>query len=132
MAKASQMKDLFRIIIANYQSSLREWSQKRVANLAVFNIILLLLVMLRSAGYFEPFFPLTISLIVLIALVLAVLLLGAGSGVIFAFGMLFMLFASVFKLAGVEIWAERLGIYTFESLFVGVVTLLFEKIRDEK
>lgn len=113
-------------VFDNYNSIVREWSLKRTANLVIFNLSLLALVVLRSAGYFAPFFPLTITVLVFIAEVLAVVLLGLRSRGLFALAATFLIFGLILRLITIEAWAERMGIYTFESLLIGVFVSFLE------
>lgn len=105
----------------------QNWAHQNIINLFIFNIILTALLLLRSAGYFSPFFPLSISLIIIICLALSVILLGARSRVLFTTAVLFWLVAIFLKVAKVDIWAERAAIYTFEALLLGLFIFLFEK-----
>lgn len=114
--------------IKNYIDSrivlLEKWLPNHYFQLALFNIILIILLLLRSAGYFEPYFPLSINFITLFSLVLAIFLFGLKSKSIFLLAGLFWIFACLLKLLNVEIWAERTAIYTFQAIFLGVVLLL--------
>ena len=47
---------------------------------------------------------------------------------LFVFSLVFWLSAFIFKIFNIDVWAERSGVYTFQSLFLGVVVLLVESI----
>lgn len=104
------------------------WSQERVSGLFVFNIILGLLLLLHSAGYFAPFFLLTINVIAVISLILSVVLLRVKSNVIFGVAISFWIFTALLKIFKLDVWAERSAIYAFESLVVGVGLMIIENI----
>jgi hypothetical protein len=105
------------------------WAKKNTAGIFVYNLILLLLVLLRISGYFSPFLPLNINLIYLISLVLAVILLRAGGQVFFVLSFLFFLLALFLKVVRVDIWAERTVEYFFQAFGLGVFLLFWERRR---
>lgn len=106
---------------------LQNWAHQNIINLFIFNTILTALLLLRSAGYFSPFFALNISLIIVLCLALSVILLGARSRVLFTVAVLFWLVAIFLKVSGVDIWAERAAIYTFEALLLGLLIFFLEE-----
>lgn len=108
------------------KQKLRKWIRKNYLNLAIFNGIVMILVLLRSAGYFDPYFPITVNVIVFISLVLSIILLGANSRVLFAVATSFWIFAAFLRIVGINIWAERTAIYVYESLSIGVALLVKE------
>src|SRR5688500_5427058 len=75
---SSEIEDKFQI-----------WIENKYFKIALVNIILLMLVLLRSAGYFEPFFTISINFIVFCALILSITLLGLGSRFIFLVALIF-------------------------------------------
>lgn len=103
-----------------------KWVSLHQFQFALFNILVLVLVLLRSAGYFAPFFPLSVNAIVVIALVLAVILLGAGSTALFLTALVFWIFAALHKIFKVDVWAERAAIYMFEAFILGWILLILE------
>lgn len=108
-------------------SLLQTWSQKRILNLFIFNVVLTMLLLLRSAGYFDPYLPLTINLIVLLCLVMSVFLLGLRYKALFIITLLLWLFAAFLKIVGVHIWAERAAIYSFEAFTIAFILFLIAK-----
>src|SRR5688572_17170247 len=110
----------------------KKWISDYNYRLIIFNIIIVFLFLLRSAGYFHPYFPISVNFIVIFGLVLSVILLGAKSNLIFGVTLAFWLFAGSLELLGIYVWAERTGIYAFESLLFGVVLFLIENTRKEK
>ena len=86
----------------------------------------ILLFLLHSVGYFNPFLPITVNLIVLIVFFLSIFLLGAKSEAFFVAALFFWTITGFFKLVQVNVWAERSAIYVFESLLFGVILLLWE------
>lgn len=115
-----------------WRERLQIWVEVHYFQLAVFNVILMILLLLRSAGYFDPFFNITINSIFFIALVLSIFLLGTRSRGAFAVALTFWLFAAVLKLAKIDVWAERNAIYSFQALVVGIVLLVWESLFDRK
>lgn len=103
------------------------WVQKRYGHLALYNMILLLLALLRSAGYFHPYYTLSINIIVVVALVLAVVLLDARSKHLYIAALMFWIITYFFRISGVEVWAERGAIYAYQSLVIATVISFFEK-----
>ncbi len=114
-----------------FQMFFSQWSIKYHEGLILFNLILMMLFLLHSVGYFYPFFPITINIIILVGLILSVFLIGARSKAIFTISLLFWVFTLIFKAFGIEVWADRSGIYVYESLFIGVIVLLLEKLYGD-
>lgn len=113
-----------------WREKLQNWVELHYFQLALFNVVLVILLLLRSAGYFEPYFGITINSIFLIALVLSIFLLGTRSRGAFAVALIFWLFAAVLKLVEIDVWAERNAIYSFQALVVGVVLLIWDSLSD--
>ena len=102
------------------------WTKDHQLGLFIFNMIMLVLVILRSAGYFEPFFPLTINFIMLVGFILCAVLLGAGSRTLFLFAFFFLVLSIFFKMVEIDVWAERSSLYFFNAIFVGSILLFRE------
>lgn len=123
-------KKLKKIYYQNTQN-LKKWANNRVFGLFIFNIIVMLLILLYTAGYFAPFFPLTINFIVLVSLILSIILLGVKSKALLVIALLFWIFAAVIRILKIEVWAERTAIYSYQALFIGILLLIIE-IRNKK
>jgi len=91
-------------------------------------MVMMLLVMLRSAGYFYPFFILSISKIVLIAIILSIPLLSANSKAIAILSLIFLFIALITRVAGVNAWAERAAIYFYQAFTISVLLYVKENI----
>ena len=107
--------------------SFSKWASSHYINLAIYNALIVLLVLLHSAKYFDPYWLISINIIIFIALIASVFLLGANSRVMFLVCLVFWLAAGLMRILNVEVWAERLTIYVFNSFFLGVVLLFFEE-----
>lgn len=107
----------------------KSWSQENLTGVFLFNITLMVLILLHAAGYFEPYLPITINIIVFTALILTVILFNARSGVIFFAGLLFWIFAGLLRVLYIDVWAERTAIYAYQALMLGVLVLIIENIR---
>lgn len=112
----------------NWKEELRKWVELHYLQLALFNVVLVILLLLRSAGYFEPFFGITINSIFFIALVLSIFLLGTRSRGAFTVALIFWLFTALLRLAGINVWAERTSIYVFQAMLVGVILFIIESV----
>lgn len=124
-----------RKIIEHYTKKIEELESlisKRLLGLFVFNIILMILILMRSAEYFSPFFLISINFIVLSCIVLSVFLLGIRSKGIFLISLFFWLFAAFLRILNIEIWAERTAIYAYEAIIVGVILYVIENSRFNK
>lgn len=86
----------------------------------------MVLILLRSAGYFEPYFPLSVNIIFLIALVISVPLLGARSKHLFIVAVIFWGFSALMQIAQFNIWSERGAVYAYEALVVGLIIFMVE------
>lgn len=115
----------------NTTEQLQNWASRNVLNLFIFNAILTLLLLLRSAGYFSPFFSLSISFIIGLCLILSVILFGVRSKMIFIVVLFFWLLAMFFKIMSVDVWAERAVIYCFEALLLGILLFMFKGNEDK-
>ena len=118
--------------ISNIRGKVAGWINKNVGGLFMLNLVLMILVLLRSAGYFQPYFLITINLIVFVGLVLSIFLLKLDSKSIFTLGLFFWIFAAVLKVIGVGFWAERTGIYSYEAMIIGIVLIMIESLRRKK
>lgn len=98
----------------------------------VFNVLIMLAFLLRSAGYFAPYLPITVNMIVIFALCLSVYLLKANSRTLLIFSILLWLFAGILAVLKIPVWAERTAIYVFESLVLGVILLTWETMFSKQ
>lgn len=118
--------------IKNYfktrSGSINKWMLSHYLQIAIFNLLLIVLFLLHSAGYFHPFFPLSINVIVLISLFSSIILLSANSRSMFVVSLFFWIFAGLIKVFNVDVWAERTAVYAFESFMVATCLLLKENI----
>lgn len=114
--------------ITNFRKMVATWTSSHYINLAIFNSLTIILVLLHSAKYFDPFWMISINTVIFILLVASVLLLGAGSRTLFLISLSFLLFAGFMKILGVEVWAERVAIYMFQAFLLGVLLLFIEDI----
>lgn len=121
------MKQQIDFYIEGFNHNFKLWLDRNYFKLALFNIMLVGLVLLRSAGYFEPFFPLTINIIVFISLVVAILLLNATDKSMFITALIFLLLTAFFKIFYIDLWAERAAVYSYQALMLGVVLLIIKK-----
>ena len=113
-------------------NGLQDWIQLHYFQLAIFNIILIILVLLRTAGYFEPIFLISINMIVFVGLILSILILSARSNFIFIMSVIFLSWALILYILNLKIWAERATVYFFESLLLGILILIIERILSDK
>jgi hypothetical protein len=114
--------------IENYQRKITVWTRTHYLNLAVYNTLIVILVLLYSAKYFDPYWTISINVIVFFALIASVFLLGTKSRTVFLFSLGFWVIAGVMKILKVEVWAERIGFYVYESLFLGTFLFIIEVI----
>ncbi len=110
------------------KQAIYNWAQQHIFGLFLFNSIVMLLVLLHNAGYFHPFFIISINFIVIVSLVLAVVLLSATSKAIFLIAISFWLLSAFFKVTAIDVWAERSSVYAFNAFAVGVSLMLLELV----
>ena len=113
-------------ILLNFRKKLTAWVSSHYVNLAVFNTLLVILVLLHSAKYFDPFWLISINTIVFVSLIASVFLLGARSRSLFIVSLLFWILAGGMRILGINVWAERISVYVFESLLLAVLLLFIE------
>lgn len=112
--------------ITERQKLVLDWVQHHYLKLAIFNALVMFMILLRSAGYFDPYLPISVNMIVLATLVLSVLLLDARSRSLFVVSLVFWLFALFLKLVKIDVWAERTSIYVYQAIFLATILLLGE------
>ncbi len=122
------MKVRFNSYYGNILNRMDTWSKDHLIGLFVLNLLIILLLLLRSGGYFAPYFVISINTVVFMALVGAIILIEARSRAIFLIALLFWVFALFLRILGIEVWAERTSIYTYQALFLGVVLIILENI----
>lgn len=110
-------------------SDLQDWILRHYLQLAIFNGILVLLVLLRSAGYFEPYLPITINLIYIVSLILSIFLLGMKSKGAYILALGFWFSAAILRIINIEVWAERAAVYSYEALVLGFLLMLFPRFN---
>lgn len=108
---------------------IEKWARGSIAGLFFFNLAILLLVLLRFAGYFTPFLTININFIYLTSLVLSAILLKVRSRAMFAIALGFWLFGAFLKIARVDIWSERTIEYFFQAVVIGVFLMFYESLR---
>ncbi len=113
-------------------NKLAVWAQSHIANLFIFNLLLLLLLLLHSIGYFDPFLKITASFIIVFAMIASVVLLGLKTQGMIVITLIFWGITLAFKLLGIDIWAERLGVYTFYSLLLSIILFIIEAFKNKK
>lgn len=122
-----EFKNLYRDVLDGMDT----WSKDHLMGLFVFNLLIILLLLLRSGGYFSPYFVISINTVVFMALVGSIILIKARSQAILLIALLFWIFALFLRLLGVEVWAERTSIYTYQALFLGVVLIILENVAQK-
>lgn len=110
----------------------KRWVTGHYFQIALFNMITIVLFLLYSAGYFRPYFAITINFIVLIMLILSVVLLQAKSLFLFIVSLSFWIFAAFLRMVGIEVWAERTSIYVYESLVIAGIVMIVEILRSKE
>lgn len=120
---------IYKDLIESKKKIFRKWVKSHYFQLVLFNIFMIFLFLLSSAGYFHPYFVISINFIVTLGLIASIFLLGARSEAIFFVSLIFWIFASFLKLVNISVWAERTGIYAFQSLAIGVLMLFIENIN---
>lgn len=114
--------------ITNFRKRVAAWTSSHYINLAIFNSLTVILVLLHSAKYFDPFWMISINMVIFILLVVSIPLLGTGSRTLFLIAVSFLIFAGFMKTLGIGVWAERVTIYMFQAFLLGVLLLFIEDI----
>lgn len=128
----NKYKKIFDQYLGQIKKKIKIWTSEHYLQLAIFNAIILALILLRSAGYFQPVLDLSINLIFLVAILLLVILLNANSQVIFLIAVAFLILAVPFKyFTYLEVWAERTVVYAFQALLIGSIMMVIEILRSK-
>lgn len=104
----------------------------KLSGLFIFNLILMTLILMRSADYFAPFFPLSINFIVLICFIISIPLLGVRDKTLFLIALLLWIFAALLRILKIDVWAERTTVYSYEGLVIAVILLIFESFKRRR
>lgn len=112
--------------LTNLNNNFKFWTESHYFKIALFNIILILLLLLRSAGYFEPYFLLSINTIVFISMLLSIILLDSNSKSMFITAGIFWLITAIFRVAEINVWAERAALYSYQALVIGILLMILE------
>lgn len=123
------MKEIFNSYNKKFKN-IESIISSRMLGLFAFNIIMMILILMRSAGYFAPFLPLSINIIVLICLIISIPLLGVRDKMIFSIALLLWIFAALLRLLNVDVWAERTAVYCFEALAIGMVVFVASNFKS--
>jgi hypothetical protein len=118
--------------ISKCQNVLKLWAKEYYLQLFILNLIIMGLVLLRSAQYFDPFFLISINSIFFVCLVLSIFLFKAKSQLLFFVALVFWLTSMMYNILGINIWAERSSVYVFQSLFLGSVVYIGEELFRRK
>lgn len=127
--KVNKMKLKFKSYYKRDLENIENWSKNHLAGLFIFNILIISLLLLKSGGYFYPYFTITINTVVFIGFVGSIFLLGAKSKTLFLISLFFWAFAAFMRTIGIEVWAERISIYTFQAMLLGVILVFIEVLR---
>ncbi|HBL52257.1 MAG: hypothetical protein A3D24_01935 [Candidatus Blackburnbacteria bacterium RIFCSPHIGHO2_02_FULL_39_13] len=114
--------------LINFKKKTRKWIKAHQIGFGLFNVLIMLMILLRSAGYFEPYMTISINLIFIVALLSAIFLLEMRDRGAFGVALVFWFIAGILRVFKIDVWAERAALYTFEALFVGVLLLILETI----
>jgi hypothetical protein len=109
-------------------AKMRHWAAGHYLQLALFNVVMIMLCLLRSAGYFDPYFLISVNFIVLMGLVMSVLLFGFDSRALFIVAFVFWVFAGGLRFLTMNVWADRTAIYVYQAIVLGVTLLVYESI----
>ena len=104
------------------------WVKNNYFQLAIFNLFVIILYFLRSAGYFHPYFIISVNVIVVVSLVVSVFLFRLPSEFLFGVAVFFWVFAGLIRLVGSEVivWAERTGVYAYQALIIALLVFARE------
>ncbi len=105
-----------------------DWAKKRHFGLFSFNLIIIILSLLHTARYFDPIYEISINFILVTAMILTLTVLGGNSITMFVVSIFFMIISASFQAIKINIWAERSGIYAFDSLMLGILALIWESV----
>jgi len=112
--------------ILEKQELILTWVSHHYLKLAIFNALVMFMILLRSAGYFDPYLPISVNMVILATLILSVILLDARSESLYVVSLVFWLFALFLKVVGINVWAERTSIYVYQAICLATILLLIE------
>lgn len=112
--------------LKSYMDKLDKWVPTHILGLFTINMTTMVLVLLKTNDYFLPYFLISTNFIMFVILILSVILLQARNRAMVTVACLFWTLALVFKLAHIDIWAERAAIYAFDALVIGIFCLVIK------
>ena len=121
-------KDIMNLRLRPFSKYFFSWAKTNSGGIFLYNLILFIIILLKSAGYFYPFVTLSNNLIVLFSAILAIPLLRAGERMFFLLALTFIFIASFFEYWQVLIWSERSAMYSFEMLLIGMLLYVFRHL----
>src|SRR5258708_16473312 len=101
---------------------------KKYYRLAIFNLVILFMFLLKSAGYFQPYFLITVNLIMVVSLFLLVTLLEIKIEAIFFVSFLFWALTGILRIIHLDVWSDRTSIYAYQALLIGLTFLILEEV----
>lgn len=122
------MRKLFKKQSKKYKNKIDLWVSGHHLQLVLFNLIIVLFFLLRSAGYFQPYYTLSVNFIILLGLFISIPLLNFGSRAMFIIAIVFLIFTGLLKLLAIDVWAERSAIYVYQPLVLGLLLMIYEAI----
>jgi hypothetical protein len=118
--------------IERVKGNFKRWSRKFSVGFLIYNLIIMVLILLRSAGYFAPYLPLSINTIIFLCLCLSIFLLGVRSKAMFCITIIFWIFTATLKIIDISIWSERTAIYCFQALGIGILLFMYEVMKPTR
>lgn len=112
------------------EDKLGMWEEHYRTRLLFYCMILIFLFLLKSAGYFNPFFEISVNFIIMTGLILSVFFLKASGKSFFLVALLFWIFAAILRYINIDPWAERTAFYAYQALVIGVLISLYQNIKD--
>lgn len=101
---------------------------KKYYRLTIFNLVILFMFLLKSAGYFQPYLLITVNLIMVVSLFLLVILLEIKVEAIFFISFLFWVLTGGLRIIHFDVWSDRTSVYAYEALFIGLVFLILKEV----
>lgn len=124
-------KDINRLL-KKCKKDTEKWAYSNFFSIFIINLILLILFLLHSAGYFDPYFPITVNFVIIVGIFVATILLNLNIQILIVMAGAFWLFAGLLYLLRVNIWAYRTTLYVFQIFVLMIVLLLYQSLRSHK
>lgn len=110
-------KNVYRVITDSFTT----WSKKNTASLLWLNLMVMVLLLLKSAGYFAPFFLVSVNHIYVLMLLYSIIFLKIRSRELTVLALIFLVISAVLTVFHMDVWAVRSAWYMYQAFLIALI-----------